>query len=197
MAALAQVCAIDPGLKGALAWVNEAGYLLHVEDMPLVNNEVSAALLVDLIPKYGPVEAVIIEKQQAFPKRPGSDRGQGVASTFKTGTGYGILIGVTAGLRIPAFYWPSAMWKKTLRLSANKEYSRQRALERWPEPGNEFFKLKKHEGRAEAALLGATWFLSKERRELLPPTPPPPKARRLIRRYPEGHLATVAGLEHT
>lgn len=192
MAALKQALAIDPGLKGALAWVNEAGFLLEVEDMPVVDGNVSAPLLTNLIVGYGSVEVIVIERQQSMPK-------QGVASSFKTGTGYGILIGIVAALHIPSVYWPSSMWKKTLRLSSNKEYSRQRALERWPDQTS-LFKLKKHEGRAEAALLGATWFLSKERKELLPtllgePDRPNSK-RRLIRRYPEGHLATVAELEH-
>jgi hypothetical protein len=192
MAALSQVLGIDPGLKGALAWVNEAGFLLEVEDMPVLDGNVSANLLTNLIVAYGPVEVVVIERQQSMPK-------QGVASSFKTGTGYGILIGIVAALHIPAVYWPSSMWKKTLRLSSNKEYSRQRAMERWPDQ-TEIFKLKKHEGRAEASLLAATWFLSKERKELLPTLrreePRPNSRRRLIRRYPEGHLATVAELEH-
>jgi len=191
MAALKQALAIDPGLKGALAWVNEAGFLLEVEDMPVVDNNVSAPLLANLIVGYGPVEVIIIERQQSMPK-------QGVASSFKTGTGYGILIGICAALHIPTVFWPSSMWKKTLRLSSNKEYSRQRALERWPDQTS-LFKLKKHEGRAEAALLGATWFLSKERKELLPTLrgeeTRPNSRRRLTRRYPDGAVATVDALE--
>lgn len=193
MAALKQALAIDPGLKGALAWVNEAGFLLEVEDMPVVDNNVSAPLLTNLIVGYGPVEVIVIERQQSMPK-------QGVASSFKTGTGYGILIGIVAALHIPAVFWPSSMWKKTLRLSSNKEYSRQRAMERWPDQ-TEIFKRKKDEGRAEAALLGATWFLSKERKELLPTLlgeeTRPNSRRRLTRRYPDGQVATVAELEHT
>jgi hypothetical protein len=193
MAALKQALAIDPGLKGALAWVNEAGFLLEVEDMPVVDNNVSAPLLTNLIVGYGPVEVVIIERQQSMPK-------QGVASSFKTGTGYGILIGIVAALHIPAVYWPSSMWKKTLRLSSNKEYSRQRAMERWPDQ-TAIFKRKMDEGRAEAALLGATWFLSKERKELLPTLQGeetrPNSRRRLTRRYPDSQGATVSELEHT
>lgn len=187
MATMRQCIGIDPGLKGALAWVNEAGNLIEVEDMPVVDGHVNANLLTDLIVAYGPVEAVIIERQQSMPK-------QGVASSFKTGTGYGIIIGVVAALHLPSVYWPSSMWKKTLRLSSNKEYSRLRAMERWPSQTS-VFKLKKHEGRAEAALLAATWFLSKERKELLPTLrgeePRPNSKRRLIRRYETEGAATV------
>jgi hypothetical protein len=190
MAALKQAIGIDPGLKGALAWVNEAGFLLEVEDMPVVNNHVNANLLTNLIVGYGRVECVIVETQQSMPK-------QGVASSFKTGVGYGIIVGVLAALHIPVVYWPSSHWKKTLRLSSNKEYSRQRAMERWPDQ-TELFKFKKHEGRAEAALLAATWFISPERKELLPTlqgqAPRPNSQRRLIRRYPTTSVDTVEEL---
>jgi crossover junction endodeoxyribonuclease RuvC len=181
------VIGVDPGLKGALAWVNEFGFLTEIEDMPVVDNEVNANLLANLIVAYGPVECVLVERQQSFPK-------QGVASSFKTGTGYGIIIGVLAGLHVPAFYWAPSTWKKTMHLSSNKELSRKRALERWPDQ-SEYFKLKKHEGRAEAALLAATWWLSSERKELLPKlqgVPSRPNSRRrLTRRYPDGTVATV------
>lgn len=186
-----QVIGIDPGLKGALAWVNEAGNIVEVEDMPVVDNNVNAALLTNLIVGYGRVECVLVEKQQSMPK-------QGVSSSFKTGVGFGIIIGVLAALHIPAFYWPSSTWKKTLRLSSNKEYSRARALERWPDHTH-LFKRKMDEGRAEAALLAATWFLSKERAQLLPmiqgEDTRPNSRRKLTRRYPDGHVATV-GSEH-
>jgi crossover junction endodeoxyribonuclease RuvC len=188
MAALARAIAFDPGLKGAMACVDEAGNIIGIIDLPVVAGEVNPQLLRGFIAAYGPLECAIIEKQQAYPK-------QGVSSSFKTGCGYGILIGITAGMQIPTYYWTAAQWKKLLKLNSDKEYSRQRALQRWP-ADTELFKLKKHEGRAEAALLGATWFMSKERKELLGTSAPTASKRRLIRRYPDGHVATVAGLEH-
>jgi crossover junction endodeoxyribonuclease RuvC len=189
MAALSQVLAFDPGLKGALSWVDQAGNLIDVVDMPVVNGEVNAQIMRTLILEHGDVEAALVEKQQAYPK-------QGVSSSFKTGTGYGIIIGLLAGLQIPTFFWPASQWKKYMKLSRDKELSRQRALARWPFQ-TDLFKLKKHEGRAEAALFAASWFMSKERNQLLGTLPPPMPRRKLIRRYPDNHLATVDGLEHT
>ena len=188
-----RVVAIDPGLHGALAWVNTSGLLIEVEDMPLVDNEVNAKLLANLIVGYGSVECAVVERQQAFPKRP-DGRGQGTASAFKTGTGYGIIIGVLAALNIPTFFLSPTQWKKVLHLTNDKELSRKRALERWPNDAN-LFKLKKHEGRAEAALLAVSWLHSEERQEVLPmlhgEQVRPNSTRRLIRRYDQAPEATV------
>lgn len=139
------ILSIDPGLKGALAWLTEAGALIGVEDMPVVDSETSPALLYRLVREYSP-DMVAIEQQQSMPK-------QGVASSFKTGMGYGILLGAAASLEVPMYLRRSNVWKKTLGLTSDKERSRKAALQRWPEHAD-LFKLKKHEGRAEAALLG-------------------------------------------
>ena len=188
-----RVLGIDPGLKGALAWVNTAGSLIEVEDMPLVDNEVNAKLLANLIVGYGSLECAVVERQQAFPKRP-DGRGQGTVSAFKTGTGYGIIIGVLAALNIPTFFLSSTQWKKVLHLTSDKELSRKRALERWPADAD-LFKLKKHEGRAEAALLAVSWIQSDERREVLTTLhgqlDRPNSVRRLVRRYDQPQEATV------
>ena len=159
-----RVLGIDPGLKGALAWVNTAGSLIEVEDMPLVDNEVNAKLLANLIVGYGSLECAVVERQQAMPEAKVVAK---ELSAFKTGTGYGIIIGVLAALNIPTFFLSSTQWKKMLHLTSDKELSRKRALERWPADAD-LFKLKKHEGRAEAALLAVSWIQSDERREVLP-----------------------------
>ena len=143
------VLGIDPGLKGALAWVSRSGELLAIEDMPLVDNEVNAKLLASLIGGTGR-ECAVVERQQSMPK-------QGVSSSFKTGVSYGTLLGVLAALDVPTFIVSSSVWKKALHLTNDKEMSRKRALERWP-GAVDYFKLKKYEGRAEAALLAVSWL---------------------------------------
>ena len=189
-----RVLGVDPGLKGALAWVSTAGDLVEVEDMPLVDNEVNAKLLANLIVGYGKLECAVVERQQAFPKRPDGS-GQGASSAFKTGTGYGIIIGVLAALNVPTFFLSPSQWKKVLHLSRDKELSRKRAIDRWPAEADQYFKFKKHEGRAEAALLAMSWILSDERREVLPTLhgeqSRPNSTRRLIRRYDLVPEATV------
>jgi hypothetical protein len=181
-----RVLGIDPGLKGALAWVNLSGTLLEIEDMPLVDNTVNAKLLSNLIVGYGKLECAVVERQQSFPK-------QGVASSFKTGMGYGIIIGVLAALDIPTFFLTSSQWKKVLHLTKDKELSRSKAIARWPAEAD-FFKRKLDEGRAEAALLAMSWILSDERRAALPELRGevrPNSVRRLVRRYQVDPEATV------
>jgi crossover junction endodeoxyribonuclease RuvC len=168
-----RVLGIDPGLKGALAWLDTKGGLHEVEDMPTLAGVVNANLLSSLIPSYGPLECVVVETQQAYPK-------QGVSSSFKTGVGFGIIIGVVAGLNLPVYYWHSSQWKRILHLSNDKELSRKKALERWPHRLDDF-KLKKHEGRAEAALLAASWLRSEDRGAFLTERYQPKRPRKLVR----------------
>lgn len=188
-----QILGIDPGLHGALVWVNGSGALVEVEDMPLVDNEVNPKLLANLIVGYGKLECAVVERQQAFPKRP-DGRGQGTGSAFKTGVGYGVIIGVLAALDVPTFFLSPTQWKKVLHLSKDKELSRRKALERWPADAD-YFKLKKYEGRAEAALLAVSWLLSEERRSVLPvlhgEQARPNSTRRFVRRHQEVEAATV------
>lgn len=174
-----KVLGIDPGMSGALAWVLPDGRLVEIEDMPLVDGRVNGTLLAKLIVGYGKLECAVVETQQAFPKRPGTDRGQGVVSSFKTGVGFGIIIGVLAALEIPAYYISSAAWKKILHLTSDKEKSRKAALDRWPAQ-SDYFKLKKHEGRAEAALLAISWLQSSTRAELQQPAEERPNSKRRL-----------------
>jgi hypothetical protein len=194
-----RVLAIDPGMHGALAWVNLRGDLIDIEDIPLVDNEINAKLLTNLIVGSGSLECAVVERQQAMPPEL-QGRRQGNASAFKHGTGYGIIIGVLAALNIPTFFLTPGQWKKTMGLTKDKELSRKKAIDRWPAQADEFFKLKKYEGRAEAALLGMSWVLSDLRREVLPQLrgedDRPNSKRRLIRRYQPVEEATVAELEH-
>jgi crossover junction endodeoxyribonuclease RuvC len=76
---------------------------------------------------------------------------QGVASTFKYGVAYGSLRAVVALSNVPYRLVTPATWKKYFRLDADKEKSRALAIQLWPGCG--YFALKKHHGRAEAALI--------------------------------------------
>lgn len=136
---------IDPGLHGAVAFIvsHDLG-LLSAFDMPTVANEIDAAGIARLIETTRP--------DDAFIERVGSRPGQGVASSFKFGKGFGTLLGVLAALKVPATLVTPQSWKKHYRLSSDKEASRLRALELWPGRA-ELFTLKKHEARAEAALI--------------------------------------------
>lgn len=154
---MSEVCVLgcDPGLKGAIAYYFPSHPdRIMVEDMPVVAGNVDPATLARRIRQLRPTHAVI-ELVHAMPK-------QGVSSTFKFGDGFGCLRGVVAALDIPVCFVTPGRWKKDLRLSSDKEDSRQRALQLFTE-SIEHFSLKKHEGRAEAALL-ARWFAETQMR---------------------------------
>ncbi len=148
------IVSVDPGNTGAIAALGDTGTLLAVHDMPVVNKNVSPALVFRLMrllanSSTNGVERVIIERAQSMP-------GQGVVSTFRYGTGYGIVLGV-------ALEWPVELvtpteWKRGMKLAGkDKDASRQRAIEEWPGSAS-LFRRKKDHGRAEAALLGLWWL---------------------------------------
>jgi len=139
---------IDPGLSGAAAFVNGRGDLLDVFDLPLAGDgklaRIDAANLATLINAIGPDRA-IVEKVGAMPN-------QGLSSTYRFGEATGVVAGILGALAIPIEWVPPARWKKVMRLSTDKEASRLRALETWPDHAKDFARKKDH-GRAEAALI--------------------------------------------
>ena len=153
------ICSIDPGVHGAIAWI-EDGALFDVVDMPMADKAVSAAGVAHELRKfYDPrVLTVVIEDVFSMPR-------DGVASAFKFGVGKGILLGVVAALGCETMLYRPSVWKKGMGLTADKELSRRRAIELWPD-SYEKFCLKKHDGRAEAALLGR-WYYDKYERNTL------------------------------
>lgn len=158
------VVSFDPGIKGAVAWVSQTGTtLLEVQDLPLVENAVSPVLLLDMlirgIERYGMPLAGVVERQQPFPK-------QGVSSGHKNGIGYGVIMTAVVSQRIPLVLRSPSEWKRHMHLTKDKERSRKAALDRWP-ACSDWFKLKKNEGRAEAALLGVSYLLELEGKDPL------------------------------
>lgn len=144
------VLGIDPGMSGAIAfYFSDAPFRVAVEDMPVAGKMVSAPLLTDMIRKYGPAIAII--------ESVGSRPGQGVASTFKFGTAYGVVQGVIGALQIPVEFVSPQRWKKHFHLSGDKEQARAKAQQLFPTCAASF-NLVKHHGRAEAALIARYGF---------------------------------------
>lgn len=139
------ILGIDPGLSGAIAfYFTDAPSRVAVEDMPVAGKMVSAPILSDLIRRYGPAIAVV--------ESVGSRPGQGVSSTFRFGTAYGIAQGVIGALQIPIEFVAPQRWKKHFRLSGDKDLSRSKAQQLFPACATSFSRVKDH-GRAEAALI--------------------------------------------
>ncbi|OUJ16467.1 hypothetical protein [Acetobacter sp. DsW_063] len=147
------VIAIDPGITGAIAVLNDLGGLIEVLDMPTspvtvsgkVRNVVSAPLLATMIQAHDPSE-VWLEKVNARP-------GEGPAGAFSFGRGVGVIEGVVAALGLPLSTVPPAEWKKAMRCPADKDGARTQAMQLFPASAD-LFKRKKDDGRAEAAMLG-------------------------------------------
>lgn len=147
------IVAIDPGLSGAIAHLKDDGRFCCCTDMPRVGKMVDAAGLAlflkeQMVVGFAPVR-VILEHVGAMP-------GQGVTSMFSFGVSFGITLGVVATLRLPLELVRPAVWKRDMGLSKNKEASRLKALQLFPDAAD-MLKRKKDEGRAEALLLGL-WF---------------------------------------
>ncbi len=137
------ICAIDPGKKGALAWVLSTGQLNCLRDMPS-----DRQALADLI-RLSPIDKVIIEQVSSRP-------GEGHVGALTTGYGGGLLEGICLGAGIPYLVIPAANWKRYAGVTSDKDLCRARAMKLWPAQADQF-RLKKHDGRADAALL-AHWF---------------------------------------
>ena len=146
------ICGIDPGLSGALAFLNVDDGILDVVDMPTVSitrnnktkNEVSAQMLASVI-RARQVDSAIIEKVGAM-------RGQGTSSMFSFGRSVGMVEGVLAGLMIPVDYVTPQRWQKSIGVRDGKDGSREIAARLFPAYAAMFMR-KKDNGRSDAALI--------------------------------------------
>jgi crossover junction endodeoxyribonuclease RuvC len=149
------VIGIDPGVNGALALLVD-GELLEVLDMPtfkiikngknsqLVNSYELSSILMAWEDAHHP--EVILELIGSMPK-------QGVATMFSMGRNYGTVEGVVCALGLPLSHVRPNQWKKDAGLLKQpKDASRLKAMSLWPKHTAEF-RLAKHDGRAEAALI--------------------------------------------
>jgi len=139
------VMGVDPGISGAIAfYFPMVPGRIAVDDVPVAGGEINVAELARLIRIHRPTMAVI-ERVSAMP-------GQGVASMFNFGRSYGDVRGTIGAMDVPMHFVTPQKWKKHFGLSSDKDQSRLRAIRRFPAAA-ESFKLKKHDGRAEAALI--------------------------------------------
>lgn len=140
---------IDPGLSGAVA----ARYCASdyvVFDMPIFDGdrrEIDPRRLRHMIARLlaGREAYVMLERAGARP-------GEGVSSSWRNGATWGATYATVLSLDLPVTVVSPAVWKRRLEISSDKEMVRKRAGELLPAAADQW-PLKKHHGRAEAALL--------------------------------------------
>lgn len=150
------IAAADPGKTGAIAWLTDAGELVHVEDMPIIEvkvgtgkrAQVNAAMVARLFMDRRPAH-VYLEHVATRP-------GEGAVGAFSFGRGFGTLEGVLAALGIGHTLVRPDVWKRGMGIpaKADKNHSRQRAMQMFPAHAD-LFKRVKDDGRSEAAILGS------------------------------------------
>jgi crossover junction endodeoxyribonuclease RuvC len=146
------ICGVDPGIHGAIAFYDTITKVMRVYDMPTheimrggkSKHEVSAQGVAAIMAVNKP-DHVYMEKVGAMP-------GQGVSSVFSFGRSSGVIEGVMAGLEVSYTLISPIKWQKGVQHRGGKDGSRERAMTLFPKEAEQF-KLKKHDGRADAALL--------------------------------------------
>ena len=145
---------IDPGVSGAIS-VLEKKKVIGVFDMPTMidgkknKKQVNGAQVTHIIKERLDDEkeiAVVVEHVNAMP-------GQGVTSMFNFGQSFGVIKGVCSALSLPIYFVRPTKWKKHFNLiKTNKDASRTKVIQVYPEISNELSR-KKDSNRADAILI--------------------------------------------
>jgi Holliday junction resolvasome RuvABC endonuclease subunit len=153
------ICGIDPGLSGGLAFFDNETKTIHAEKAPIFTLKTKTKTkrfldmwtLMALLEDHDP-DHVFIEKQQPMPR-------QGLVSTFATGMGYGVYLGLLVSGGFKYTEVQPRIWKKDLGCTSDKDQSRMRASELMPN-GSYLWRQKNQDGLAEASLI-AYWGIYK------------------------------------
>ena len=152
------IAGIDPGLNGGISFIETESKRVQNEKAPVFKFTVGKktkrfldiwtlhTMLNDQQPKH-----IFIEKQQAMPK-------QGLSSTFATGMGYGIYLGMIVASGFSYTEVIPRKWKNDLDCTSDKDATRKRASELMPQ-GSHLWQMKTYDGLAEASLI-AYWGIN-------------------------------------
>ena len=147
---------IDPGLSGAIAFLDTEKGHLSIIDMPTFEVKRNNKTKREVSPVGVAVAMGLAEKvSRAVLERVGAMPGQGVTSVFSFGRSVGIIEGVLATMLIPVDIVTPQAWQKAAGVRGGKDGSRMRASELFPNYA-ELFARKKDDGRADAALMA--WY---------------------------------------
>ena len=150
------IIGIDPGISGSICFF-EDGKIHDVIEMPTMTEgkknkkQVNGSQIYNEISKRMNVSKsqeirVVIEQVSAMP-------GQGVTSMFNFGQSFGILKGICSAMQLSTYFVRPAKWKKYFNLiKTNKDASRTKVIEAYPEISNKLHR-KKDSNRADAILI--------------------------------------------
>lgn len=140
------ILGIDNGLSGALSFYD--GEELLIYDMPVIKigkrNHYDLHGILKIIRTYD-INHCYIEKLTPLPKIGG-------LQSFSMGYGEGLILGTLSSLMIPYTTIRPAQWKKEMSCPKEKNAARMRATQLFPQFSHNW-DLKKHDGRAESALI--------------------------------------------
>ena len=146
------VWGIDPGINGALVHFNPQEGEIDIHDMPIMEvrgkKTVSPNLVAQILKQHQ--SPAYIERVHAMP-------GQGVTSMFNFGKGYGIILGVLAGLEYKITTVPPTEWQRKISVPKGKVGSRERACQLAPNYSQAFAR-KRDNGRSDAYLIAFYGF---------------------------------------
>ena len=148
------IIGIDPGISGAIS-ILENKKILEVYDTPTMidgkknKKQINSAQVTNIIKerlKDGKEVLVVVEHVNAMP-------GQGVTSMFNFGQSFGVIKGICAALGLPIYFVRPSKWKKHFNLiKTNKDASRTKVIEAYPEISSKLHR-KKDSNRADAILI--------------------------------------------
>mgnify|MGYP001579597970 CR=1 FL=1 len=156
------IIGIDPGLNGALAFVelesktNKVTVIEFVStpSMQKMNSKGRMIVCPELVKAVKRVlKSYPKHDKHAFLESVHSMPGQGVSSSFSFGKTVGIVEGIFTTLEIPVIPITPQTWKKKFNLlKQEKDASRKYVITNYPELADQF-KLKKHVDKADAFLI--------------------------------------------
>tara|TARA_Y100000590_G_scaffold20393_1_gene23788 strand:- start:1046 stop:1525 length:480 start_codon:yes stop_codon:yes gene_type:complete len=145
---------VDPGVSGAIS-VLDGKKVLGIYDMPTMidgkknKKQVNGAQVTNIIKERLNEKkeiVVVVEHVNAMP-------GQGVTSMFNFGQSFGVIKGVCSALSLPIHFVRPTKWKKHFNLiKTNKDASRTKVIEVYPEISNQLSR-KKDSNKADAILI--------------------------------------------
>jgi hypothetical protein len=145
------IVGIDPGVTGGLACIRK-GVLDDVQNMPVHSGRADGLGIDELLIQWEP-DVVYVEDTQPMPKN-------GSIASFSLGLNTGIVLGAVQANQFRLVRVKPQEWKRKMGLiGKDKSASRGLARELFPQFGDRF-KLVKHDGLAEAALIARYGFFN-------------------------------------